>query len=86
MFITMATVYILYSNILDRYYIGYTNGDVIVRLEKHLMNHKGFTSKAKDWVVMHTEEFETSDGASNRERQIKAWKSRKKIERLVKGS
>ena len=44
----MATTYILYSNEIDKYYIGSTNSDLKERLKKHLSNHKGFTAKTKD--------------------------------------
>ena len=51
-------VYILYSRYLGNYYIGSTS-DVENRLKKHLSNHKGYTSKAKDWIVVYKEEFQT---------------------------
>ena len=43
-------MYILFSETLNKYYIG-SSEDVLKRLEKHLQNHKGFTGKAKDWVL-----------------------------------
>ena len=49
------------------------------RLQKHLSNHDGFTAKAKDWVIVFTELFETKSKALEREKQIKAWKSKKQI-------
>ena len=36
-------VYILYSKLLDKYYVGSTT-NVMERLKKHLNNHKGFTA------------------------------------------
>jgi putative endonuclease len=53
------------------------------RLEKHLTNHDGFTSKAKDWKVVFTEIFENYDHALKKEKAIKNWKSRKMVEKLV---
>ena len=47
-------VYILYSTSIDSYYIG-VSGDIEKRLKKHLSNHKGYTSRAKDWEVKYTE-------------------------------
>jgi putative endonuclease len=76
-------VYILFSEALNKYYIGSTQ-DIIVRLEKHLQSNKGFTSKAKDWVLVYSEEFKTRTEAIRRERQIKKWKSRIIIEKLFK--
>ncbi|MAY22337.1 MAG: excinuclease ABC subunit C [Flavobacteriaceae bacterium] len=77
-------VYILFSKALNKYYIGATS-DVSRRLEEHLWSHKGFTSKAKDWVLVYKERFEKKEEAYARERQIKKWKSRAMIEKLVSG-
>ena len=80
----MFQTYILYSKDLDRYYIGYCSTSVEERLSSHLYNHKGFTGKAKDWVIVYTESFETKTEAYARERSIKAKKSRLYIEFLLK--
>jgi putative endonuclease len=79
----MAFAYILYSKTLDKYYIGSTEGSIDIRLKKHLSNHKGFTGKAKDWILVYQEEFSNKQEALKREKQIKAWKSRKQIEILL---
>ena len=55
------------------------------RRQKHLTNHDGFTAKAKDWIIVWTETFDDKDAAYARERQVKAWKSKKKIIQLIKG-
>ncbi|MBJ6369766.1 GIY-YIG nuclease family protein [Snuella sedimenti] len=75
-------VYILYSELLDKYYIG-SSKDVQDRLERHLQNHKGFTSRAKDWCLVYKEAYISKLEAMARERQIKNWKSRKKVEHLI---
>ena len=80
----MAFFYILYSEVLDRYYIGHTEQSPTERLKKHLSNHGGYTSKAKDWVIFYSEEYASKVDAYERERQVKAWKSKKKIGLLVK--
>jgi putative endonuclease len=79
----VCTTYILYSVQLDRYYVGFTCEEVTERLQKHLQNHSGFTGKAKDWTIVHAEEFNTKEEAHARELQIKKWKSRKMIEALI---
>ena len=63
-------IYILYSNSLDLYYIG-TSANPEERLKKHLSNHKGFTSKAKDWLICYSEAFELKTEALKREKQLK---------------
>jgi len=80
----MAFTYILYSETLNRYYIGSTEGTIEVRLKKHLTNHKGFTGKSKDWIPVYHEEYTDIQTALLREMQIKAWKSRKLIEILIR--
>jgi len=79
----MYTVYILYSAILGRYYVGFTSQSVHDRLQKHLGSHSGFTSKVKDWKIVFSESHQTKQEATQREREIKSWKSRRKIEELV---
>ena len=76
-------VYILFSEALNKYYIGSTQ-DINIRLEKHLQSNKGFTSKAKDWVLVYSEEFKLRTKAIRREGQIKKRKSRIMIEKLFK--
>ncbi len=77
------SVYILFSHTLDSYYVGHTGYHIEERLRHHLTNHKGFTSRAKDWKVVFTESFETKSAAYQRELQIKKRKSRKYIEALI---
>jgi putative endonuclease len=79
----MYTVYILYSAKLDRYYVGFTAQSVQERLQKHLGSHSGFTSKVKDWIIVYLETYQTKQEATKREKEIKRWKSRKKIEALI---
>jgi putative endonuclease len=78
----MFTTYIIYSQSLDKYYIGHT-ADSQQRLIKHLANHKGFTGKVNDWVIVYQETFDSKTEAYKRERVIKNWKSRKMIEKLI---
>ena len=82
----MAWVYILHSETLSRFYIGSTEQTPEDRLNKHLTNHSGFTAKAKDWVIIYLEEFETISEARNRELSIKKWKSKVLIENLIRES
>ena len=78
----MHLVYILYSITLDKYYIGYTS-NLEERLYKHVHSSKGFTSRAKDWTIVHHEEYSTKSDALMREKQIKNWKNRSLIENLI---
>ncbi|MET0467014.1 MAG: GIY-YIG nuclease family protein [Chitinophagaceae bacterium] len=76
-------LYILYSPILDRYYVGYTGDELAERLRRHNSKHRGFTGTAGDWRIVYTESFPDKLSAHQRELDIKRWKSRKKIEQLI---
>ncbi len=75
--------YILYSKTLDKFYIGSTSTSLASRLQKHLNNHSGYTSRAKDWEIVYFEEFNEKKFAIERELQIKNWKSRKHIVHVI---
>jgi putative endonuclease len=83
LFLFMFTTYILFSKTLQKFYIGFTAGDMNERLYKHLSNHTGFTAKAKDWVVVYTENFPTKNEALAKEKQLKNWKSNKRVKELI---
>ena len=76
------TVYILISEKRNRYYIGCTS-NLSKRLVRHRQKSKGFTGSVSDWELKHKEEYTAKEAAYQRERVIKNWKSRKKIEQLI---
>ena len=82
----MCYCYILYSKSLDKYYIGHSCEDLQERLRRHLSNHKGFTAKTKDWIIIYFETFDSKNNAYKREREIKDWKSKLKIQKLINDS
>jgi putative endonuclease len=51
----MYYVYILYWEIRDRYYVGFTGDSLAERLRKHNSNHKGFTGSSPDWRIVYYE-------------------------------
>ena len=63
----MHHLYILYSPSLDKYYIGSTSMSIDVRIQKHLSNHDGFTSTAKDWILVYQEIYSELSFARSRE-------------------
>ena len=79
----MCFCYILYSKSIGKYYIGHSCEELQDRLRKHLSNHNGFTSRTKDWIIVYFESFENKSDAYKREIEIKAWKSKSKIKKLV---
>jgi putative endonuclease len=81
----MCTAYILYSKKADRYYIGHTCDNVLERLRKHNSNHRGYTGKFNDWEIVFVEEFENKNLAYARERELKNYKDRERIKKLIAG-
>ena len=81
----MYYCYIIYSKSINRFYIGATS-QLEERIKKHNTNHKGYTGKSNDWKLVYKEEFTILEEAYQRERQIKKWKSRSKIEMLIKNT
>ncbi len=79
----MFKIYILYSLSKNKYYIGYSADDLVERLRRHNSNHKGFTGTVADWQLVYNEIYLTKIEAMAREKEIKGWKNRKMIERLI---
>jgi putative endonuclease len=77
----MFTVYILYSQRIDKFYVGYTN-DLNRRLSEHNRIKGKFTDKGIPWKVVYTETFPSKSEAMSREAEIKNKKSRNYIENL----
>jgi putative endonuclease len=81
----MFFTYILHSETLDKFYIGSTGDTLENRLYKHNVNHKGFTGKVNDWKIVYSEVFNDVYQARSRELQIKKWKSKIMIQKLIAG-
>jgi putative endonuclease len=72
----MFIVYVLYSEIHKKIYIGMTSN-----LEERFKSHnelakKGWTIRYRPWEIIHTENFETKREALDRELQLKSAKGR----------
>ena len=79
----MAYTYILFSEKLNKYYVGACT-NVERRLYEHNIGHSKFTSTGVPWVLKHSELFDTLQAAKNRELAIKKMKSRRYIESLFR--
>jgi putative endonuclease len=79
----MYTVYIIYSQRIDKYYIGFSS-NVQERLRKHNRNSKGFSSSGRPWIMVYSEVFDNKKDAMAREKQLKNWKNRERLESLIK--
>jgi len=78
----MYTVYIIYSQSIDKYYIGFSS-NIQERLRKHNCNSKEFSSSGRPWLLVYTELFDDKKDAMAREMQLKKWKNRERIEHLI---
>ncbi len=80
-----SSCYILYSKIINKYYVGATQETVELRLEKHNKHGYGkhrFTAVADDWNIYLIMETVDYSQAIRIERKIKSMKSRTYIENL----
>ena len=77
-------VYVLFSDKLNRFYIGNTNLLVEERLNQHnnSFNEKSFTTKGIPWVLFHSIECESRIQARKIELHLKKMKSKKYLENL----
>ena len=81
----MYYLYVIYSEKLNKYYIGSTD-DIEGRIRRHNQGNQAFTSTGKPWVLVYKEEFNTKTEAIKREFQLKRWKSRERIKSLISRS
>ena len=77
----MYIVYVLYSNISHKYYVGFTTN-----LEQRIISHnllgKDWTRSYRPWTVIHKEEFDNKTKALHREKFLKSGKGREFIKAL----
>ena len=81
----MYFLYILQSESSGRFYVGQTQ-DVPQRLAYHNANYSKSLKNRGPWRLVHTEQYQTRSGAVLRERQLKSWKDRRMIEKLLSAS
>jgi putative endonuclease len=75
----MHYIYIIYSEMKDRYYVGQCE-NIPKRIAEHIIRKNlGGT----DWILKYSEEYETRGLAMKREYEIKKKKSRKYVEWLI---
>ena len=76
-------VYILKSQVKERYYIGHTK-DLEVRLADHNRGKVKSTKAYMPWFVIYTEDHKSKSEAFKREMQIKKYKSGEAFKKLIK--
>ncbi|MEK7248889.1 MAG: GIY-YIG nuclease family protein [Bacteroidota bacterium] len=78
----MFVTYILFSEKLNRFYVGHTR-DIEQRLVRHNNKYSLATKAGVPWKLVYYETFSTKSLASRREREIKARKSAQYIRKLI---
>jgi putative endonuclease len=78
----MWYVYILKSKVCDKYYTGYT-GNLQDRVKWHNLGKSRWSKRYMPWKLVYIEAFEDKTSAIKRERQLKSYKSKKHIEKLI---
>jgi putative endonuclease len=83
----MANTYIIYSPLIDKYYIGACYQDLQKRIKNHNLGKYGsktFTAQTQDWKLFLSFQCADYSHAVRLERKIKSMKSRKYILNLLK--
>ena len=75
-------VYILFSQKLNKYYIGSTN-DISRRLYEHNIGHSVFTKSGIPWKIVFSKEFDNLQSARKEELRLKKCKSHKYLESYI---
>ncbi len=81
----MFHTYILESQKDRSYYIGSCK-DLEKRISLHNQGLVKSTKRALPWKLIHSETFETRKDAQCREQEIKRWKKRSAIEKMISNS
>ena len=76
----MYYLYILYSPTVRKFYIGITS-DIEQRIRYHNSGRSPYTRSKGPWHLVYAEAHETRNRALQREREVKDWKSSRRITR-----
>ena len=78
----MAWVYILQSEVNNRFYIGSTD-DLEQKLLEHNAGNSGYTKFSRPFMIVFSQEYKTLSEARKIEYKLKSFKSRKIIEKII---
>ncbi|CAL2091977.1 GIY-YIG nuclease family protein [Tenacibaculum sp. 190524A05c] len=80
----MHFLYIIYSQTLDKFYIGETH-NLAVRIKKHNQHEysKAYTKAASDWIYVLQMKCNNKEDALYLEKFIKRMKSRKFVQKII---
>jgi putative endonuclease len=78
----MFHVYILYSVITDRYYVGQT-ANLEDRLKRHNQGRSKYTKSGIPWKLVFSESFVSRSEAEELEKRIKGSESRTELQSYI---
>ena len=78
----MFYVYVLYSSILNKRYVGSTS-DIEKRLKEHNSGKSKFTSGGIPWKIIYSEKYSSNGEARKRELFLKSGKGRKLLDEIL---
>jgi putative endonuclease len=79
----MYYVYIIYSEKIKKFYVGFTN-DLKRRISEHKRGHSDFTQQSDDWMLVYYEAFCNKADAMEEEEFLKTGKGRERRKYLLK--
>ncbi|HBT81235.1 TPA: endonuclease [Candidatus Giovannonibacteria bacterium] len=78
-------IYILESAVSKEYYVG-TTSNLERRIRQHNSGRVRSTRPMRPWHLKYQESYPNISSARTREMQIKSWKKRSAIEKLIRGA
>ncbi len=79
---SLVFVYILKSRVTEKLYIGST-ADVEDRVKRHNQGRSRYTKSGIPWELMYYEGCDSRAEAVRREKQLKSWKNKARLEKLI---
>ena len=79
-----TTVYILYSPVVDRYFVGKTS-NLEKSLDRHNSGKNKHTKTGLPWNLMFKESFDSAEAAREKEVAIKSSANREKLIGFIRG-
>ena len=83
----MFVVYAIYNRDHGKIYVGQTI-DLMSRIKEHNIHqyNRAYTSRFEgEWILFYTEEFDNRGDALFREKQLKSYRGREYLKKLING-
>ena len=79
----MFKVYVLYSRIHDKLYIGFTASLSNRLLSHNKLGNKDWTGRYRPWLLIYIEEYKTKKEAMEREKELKGGQGREFLRKEI---